>query len=348
MSQCFLSLTEEWKEVFGAHWGLKPALPLAKGGAGKGCYLGTFPEKTPDKGESFVRFCLPVMHQWPTDIKAEGFIEKASQGLYRRWGLTSEFPIANVQTRAIEGHWSHHAQNLRGRLLQLFKPSSGGSFPRREEAAGVDPQALQLWVLLHGRGILAGVCSAREAQSFWIGGDHTLATQGNAGGSRAWAKIIEALELLRLQGVAVPASARWLELGAAPGGITAELAQRGHQITAVDLARPSPDVLKLRSVRWIQDDAENVPMRFAAEVPFDMLSSDMNGPTLRAAALFVQGSRCLKSGGAWVYTLKIHEKAAWENDLREVKQMFTRAGLQVLGVKHLPHNRQELTLVGIR
>ena len=92
--------------------------------------------------------------------------------------------------------------------------------------------------------------------------------------SRAGAKFVEASELLALVGESFPTTSTILELGAAPSGITAQIAKLGFSLIAIDRAVLSPDVLKLKNVKFIKTDAKE--LQFNHRV--DAIACHLNGP----------------------------------------------------------------------
>ena len=91
--------------------------------------------------------------------------------------------------------------------------------------------------------------------------------------SRAEQKWRSVAPLLEFCG-AMPARGKWLELGAAPGGMTRLLAQRG-EVTALDIAPLHPDVQALPTVSAVCGDA--LVWRAGFGEHFDGLVCDMNG-----------------------------------------------------------------------
>src|SRR5690606_2902121 len=88
--------------------------------------------------------------------------------------------------------------------------------------------------------------------------------------SRAEFKLLEALESF---GIELPANGRALDLGAAPGGWTRVLRQKGQYVTAVDPGELAPAVALDPRVQYRQMTAE----AYLASGPdtFDLIVNDM-------------------------------------------------------------------------
>ena len=72
----------------------------------------------------FIQWKLPVHHSWPcVPQKMEGFIEKAAQAIFRKFGESNPQAIfiGLLEPSASDTYYKRLASNLRGRTLQLFE-----------------------------------------------------------------------------------------------------------------------------------------------------------------------------------------------------------------------------------
>jgi 23S rRNA (cytidine2498-2'-O)-methyltransferase len=172
----------------------------------------------------------------------------------------------------------------------------------------------------------------------WAGGARHFAHDGDAM-SRAEYKLVEACEVFGLE----PAGpARAVDLGAAPGGWTRHLAQRGLEVTAVDPAQLDPRVMALPNVRHARMRAEN----FVTQQPpasIDWLVNDMRIDAFEAAQLLVGMRSLLAPNGVLVTTLKLPRNRAVEAMRRALGELAS--AFRIDGVKQLFHNRSEVTVV---
>jgi hypothetical protein len=291
----------------------------------------------------FVAWNLPVHHAWPCcPQKMEGFVEKAAQAIFRKFGARDPqtLLVGPLQAGAAHPYYKHLATNLRGRTLQLFPP-----LPAVRDAEAQDPAAPSLFCLVGKEGLFCGIQSPRDSNGFYPGGTKFIRQNAPDTISRAGAKIAEALHYLKLHRPALPEGARWLELGACPGGMTSELLARGYRVTAIDRAPLDPRLNEAAGLKFRRADvAEYQP---ADGESFDALLCDMNGDARASLRQVVRLSRHLKPGGVIVFTLKGAgaESAAAMNELaRAALADAAAAGLARIAITHLTYNRQEFTV----
>lgn len=290
----------------------------------------------------YIAWSLPVQHSWPCQpAKTEGFIEKAAQALCRKFG---SMDLQTIQVGAFDPggdrYYKTLASNLRGRALQLFDPALAAI----RHAEQQDPQRQTLYVMVGREGLLAGVCTPAQAGAFHPGGTRFIRQQSEAVVSRAGAKIAEALHQLPLHAALPPAGAHWLELGASPGGMTAELLDRGFRVTALDRAPLDARLDGRPGLVFLQADVAD--FQPPSGVAFDAILSDMNGDARRAFAEVARLSAHLRPGGLVVFTLKLAgcgDLEAVESLSRDVRERAEAAGLEWLACRHLTYNRLEFT-----
>ncbi|WP_193213622.1 SAM-dependent methyltransferase [Luteolibacter marinus] len=289
----------------------------------------------------FVSWNLPVHHAWPCcPQKMDGFVEKAAQAIFRKFGESHPQTLlaGPLQPGAPHPYYKHLATNLRGRTLQLFPP-----LPAAADVEAQDPSVPSLFCLVGKEGLYCGLQSPRDSNGFYPGGTKFIRQADSI--SRAGAKVVEALHYLKLLRPAVPDGARWLELGASPGGMTSELLARGFQVTAVDKAKLDDRLAKAPGLRFVRADVETY--RPAEGERFDALLSDMNGDARSTLRQVVRLAAHLNPGGLVIFTLK-GAGADSPDELttltRAAVAYATASGLAHLATTHLTYNRHEFTL----
>ena len=294
------------------------------------------------RAAAFFGWRMPVGHSWPcVPAETPGFVEKAAQAMVRKFG---DRPVQTVLVGALDPSAPDRydqklASNLRGRVLQVFTP-----LPVRD-AEAQDPAADTLFALVGRDGVFCGVGSPGACGGFHAGGIKFI-RQGRPGQiSRAGAKIAEALHQLRLERAVPDAGAQWLELGASPGGMTAELLQKGYRVTAVDRAPVDARLEGAAGLRFVAQDAAS--FRPSAGEKFAAILSDMNGDPAEAMSHVLRFAGFLAADGLVVFTLKLPDTG----DLRAMLRVFdavvsqaAAAGLRLFRSTHLAYNRHELTL----
>lgn len=328
-----------WRDEVLCGLGTELVRPLGKE------YLLTKCDGGPDGDEAlkFVTWKLRVGHAWPCNPrKQDGFVEKAAQALAAKFAGCEWQALLVGALDSGDRYFRSLASNLRGRSLQLV----GGRGDRIRDAADQDPAVPSLFVLVGREGLFAGISTPAEAGGFYPGGTRFIRQSGEQSVSRAGAKIAEALHFLPLAGGRVAAGGHWLELGASPGGMTAELLDRGFLVTAVDRAPLDRRLDGRAGLRVVQADVRD--FHPPKGVGYEAILSDMNGDAVAAFGQVLRLTRWLRPGGIVVFTLKLAGVEAYPavNHLAsEVVAMARRAGLELRMCRHLTYNRMEFTCI---
>lgn len=163
--------------------------------------------------------------------------------------------------------------------------------------------------------------------------------------SRAGGKISEVMLLLSsCLNITSDVYHHWLELGAAPGGMTEELVNWGAKVTAVDLANLARHIEVHPNVTYLKEHAQNI----SSAKEFEGILCDMNGPAENSANIMCKLIPTLNPGSLIVHTLKLRDLRTALEQIHSMKTKFQNCGCQILFIKHLFHNRKEVTFVMIR
>jgi len=291
----------------------------------------------------FVAWNLPVHHAWPCcPQKMDRFVEKAAQAVALRFAplQAQAVLVGPIHSGAAHPYYKRLASNLRGRILQLLPGFTASPAPELQ-----DPLQPSLFCLVGKEGLFCGLQSPRHANGFFPGGTRFIRQNHPATISRAGAKLAEALHFLPLYQPPPPAGSRWLELGASPGGMTAELLDRGFHVTAIDRApldsrlarRPGLTSVRAEVATWHPPTGA----RFAA------ILCDLNGDARRSIRQVARLALHLPPGGTLIFTLKLayaETLAAIDALHAEVTETALQAGLRLFAQTHLTYNRREFTL----
>lgn len=293
----------------------------------------------------YVSWNLPVHHSWPCNPqKTIGFIEKAAQTLAEKFAAShpQSLMIGALDPGLSNQYYRSLASNLRGRALQVF-PSSSVSEIRNAETQNAELPTL--FCLIGKEGLFCGLQSPQASGGFHPGGTKFIRQNTPDTISRAGAKIVEALHHLQLYRPAPTEGAHWLELGASPGGMTAELLTRKYRVTAVDRAPLDVRLENMPGLRAVIGDASLFAP--AKGESYDAILSDMNGPAQDSIRHIIRLSRHLKPGGLVIFTLKTSGAETF-TDLNQLETAIVTAAaaaqLALLARTHLTYNRHEFTL----
>jgi len=290
-----------------------------------------------------IRWNMPVQHAWPCNPRSmDHFVERAAGGITNTFSAASPqaLRVGQLDPGSRDPAFKTLARNLRGRLLQLLP-----TFPARTDIDSQDPDQPTLFCLLGKQGLFAGIQSPRLSHGFHPGGTKFIRRDAQTNISRAGAKIAEALHHMPLYHPVPPAGARWLELGASPGGMSSELLRRDYAVTAIDRATMDPKLHQHPGLQIISKDVSTYQPPAGSR--FDALLCDMNGPVEQSFRQVIRLSTWLQPHSPIVFTLKGHGTTLPQELVslaKRVESLAKHAGLQLLATRHLSYNRWELTL----
>ncbi|KAB8039730.1 hypothetical protein GCL60_05565 [Silvanigrella paludirubra] len=295
------------------------------------------------KESLFSRYCFPIQYMWPTKLNQKGFIEKCAQGIASKF---ENKKFSNVVVFPLDRKDQKLASNLRGRILQVVKEKMSLATSQKllvewtKHPVMQPPNTQTLIVAISEKCVWAGMSSPIDSGCFFAGGRRYVGISNDNIASRAASKFVEGTEALLLNGINVNNSKKWLELGAAPGGITHEIASRNCEVWAIDKAELDKNLLKNPLVHFFQIDARD----FNQKLNFDSIFCDLNGPADISAEICSDKTSLLKKEGIIIHTLKVHSVTDFEDDFQKVKSIFKQKGCELLFTKHLYNNKQEVTL----
>ena len=154
--------------------------------------------------------------------------------------------------------------------------------------------------------------------------------------SRAKYKLTEAIKIFDINMEGLTSA---LDLGAAPGGWTSVLLEHGLQVTAVDTGDMDERLYKYPGFKFIKANASELKLE---KESCDILTSDMSWNPKNTARIIISASEYLKQGGTAVVTLKLMGVKV-RKTIKEVLAIY-EVVFEVLGVRQLFHNRDEVTL----
>jgi len=154
--------------------------------------------------------------------------------------------------------------------------------------------------------------------------------------NRAQHKLREALATF---GIELRPAMRALDLGAAPGGWTAVLADAGCSVVAVDKGELDAQVAQRPEVEHLRVSAQDALNQDLGG--FDIIVNDMNLDPAESADLMCAFAERLRPGGAAIMTIKFVTPARRQHE-REATERLSRC-YEDIRIRRLPHNRFEAT-----
>ena len=156
--------------------------------------------------------------------------------------------------------------------------------------------------------------------------------------NRAALKLREAIEEFGLE---LPREGRALDLGAAPGGWTAELAGQMAEVVAVDNADLDERVAALPNVTHLRLRTQDLDPEEMGQ--FDLLVNDMNMEPVQSAELLCELAPLLRPGGLAVMTIKFvtrHRRRHMVDASAALERCY-----EDVRIAAMPHNAKETTAV---
>ncbi|MFD0619044.1 SAM-dependent methyltransferase [Paenibacillus sp. GCM10027629] len=187
--------------------------------------------------------------------------------------------------------------------------------------------------------VYVGVSTPAANLSDWSGG--ALRFQREEGQiSRAKFKLLEAE---RSFGLDLAAFSEGLDIGAAPGGWTSLLLERGLKVTAIDPAEMHPSLTANRRLTVLKKNASEVKFH---ESQFDLIVCDMSWSPMQMVRLVMDLLYALRSGGTAIITVKLMHKKPLQT-IRDITEKFSEH-MEIRRMKQLVHNRDEITLYMVK
>ncbi|PYI55885.1 SAM-dependent methyltransferase [Paenibacillus flagellatus] len=288
----------------------------------------------------FVRHLHPVDADVPTSGTAEDMARLAAavEAAYREVAVVpahgAETETASASTVAVQ---IRKAESFDGDYTPAELRDAVASSLR--ETFGVETVVKDSdWIVsvfLAAETAYIGVSTAADNLSDWAGGAIRFRKEEGQV-SRAKFKLLEAEYAF---GLDLSAFARSLDIGAAPGGWTSLLLERGSEVTAVDPADLHPDLLGHPNLTYLKRNAGDVAFKPDS---YDLLVCDMSWSPRQMVKLIVPLLAALRPGGTAIVTLKLMHGKPFQTVKDSVRAM--QPAMELRKAKQLFHNRDELTV----
>lgn len=329
----FHSAVQELRDVFGRHLGIERLGPD----------LGVLTTPMPTVGEvadecvdhpiAFIRH-LTVEHRRLPWVEASDLENVASVGLELVRSMEIGPDLA-VQT------WTSGSTKIGYGAGEAFHAIADHLTARGLTVARAGVKNV-LSCCVTSTGVSLAVNRVGDSLADWPGGRVRLA-RDDARVSRSEFKLEELFQVFPMDtlGAWPPVGGRAIDLGAAPGGWTRILRQRGLAVWAVDPGDLHTSLAEDRDVHHVRTTAGEFFR--STDMLFDLAVNDMRMDPMRSCRVLVEASGRLRPGALAVVTLKIGVRQPVETlhrCLTALRERYT-----ILFARQLHHNRHELTVV---
>lgn len=274
----------------------------------------------------FVRHIHPVDTAVPvdgeqTDLEA---LVSAAEGLFQ--SLQPGTPVA-VQVRRFGIELPYTRFAVKERIDPIIAALGG---------LAVTQGAEQVLSVSIGEGeAYLGLSTPSENLSDWPGGEVRFKREEDQL-SRAKFKLLEAMQTFAID---VPIGGHALDLGAAPGGWTSLLLEKGLYVTAVDTAELGEALSDHPKLTFLRQNAQEATFPPGT---FDLLTCDMSWNPLHTAAMVTRLAPAVRAGAPIILTVKL----MLDNPTRTIRKVADalQGSYAVRKTKQLFHNRDEVTM----
>jgi 23S rRNA (cytidine2498-2'-O)-methyltransferase len=239
-------------------------------------------------------------------------------------------PSFSVQTRILDrpAQRPYRPFNVNQKLADLLAGEG--------DMLDVQNPAWVLSVVIAANVAYLGLSSARQNLSNWAGGQRRF-KQELEQISRSEFKLLEAIDVFNIE---LPPPGTALDLGAAPGGWTRLLRRWGYEVYAVDPAWLAPQLHEDAKVHHFRESARQF---LARGLTYNLIVNDMRLNVVDSANLMVEAAQKLAKRGMAIMTLKLPKRDSRQRV--ELGLKILQKAYQILGVRQLFHNRNEVTVV---
>lgn len=183
-----------------------------------------------------------------------------------------------------------------------------------------------------------GLGNAHLNLSHWKGGmPHYSPTAEFGFVSRAEYKLLEALECF---GIELKEEEKAADLGAAPGGWTKVLIEKGLECTSIDPSYLKPEIARNGKVRYYHMTVEEY-LRSEKDEKFHIVVNDMKMDMVRSVGIINEFYDRIHDGGIVIMTFKLPHEYSYSNILKTIQML---GGFVLIGARQLFHNRYEITV----
>ena len=276
----------------------------------------------------FTRHVNTIDYVLSVDHEEPGILPAILQTVEWYEGEIAQGDKVGVQIRKGRGEHSFDTMDIKNKIDEIITVHFHAS-PEIKEPSHV------ISILVDQDKCYIGLSEVNRNISSWSGGMVHYRKE-DADISRAKFKLMEAAVVFSID---MSKFGTAIDLGAAPGGWTSVLLEKGLRVTAVDTGDMDERLLKNKRLNFVKKNAADLDFEPGS---FDLLTSDVSWNPINTAKMVNRASQYLKSGGEAVVTVKLMGDKV-RKTIREVVKIY-EDNFELLGARQLFHNRDEVTL----
>lgn len=193
-------------------------------------------------------------------------------------------------------------------------------------------------ILIDGENVYWGIGNEKNNLSHWRGGmPHYSSTNKYRFVSRAEYKLLEALECFEID---IKDMKKAADLGAAPGGWTKVLVDKGLECTSIDPSYLKPEISSNDKVKYYHMLVEDY-LKLKNEDKFDIVVNDMKMDVAKSISVINQFYDKINDGGIVIITFKLPHEYNYSS-IKKWIDCFN--GYALITARQLFHNRSEITV----
>jgi len=208
----------------------------------------------------------------------------------------------------------------------------------RENNITINPKKADkiIGLVVFANKVYFGISTIKDSLSSWALGECRYKYEENQI-SRAEFKLLEAFEYFDID---VSKYKTALDLGAAPGGWSRVLLNKGLNVVAVDPAELDVSLIENKKLRHYKGLSQDFFRK--CKNTYDVIVNDMKMDSKKSIEITTEATKYLNKNGVVIMTLKLNPNREYD----EVKECIEiiKNKFEIIGIHQLFHNRSEVTV----
>jgi 23S rRNA (cytidine2498-2'-O)-methyltransferase len=273
----------------------------------------------------FVRYLMPISIEKEINVEDDLDIQELFKDI-----KCSNNDVFILHFSILDSHSELNKANIIAKCLKYFK----------ESGIIINPKTANkiICLTIFNNKLYFGISTITESLNSWPLGECRFKYETNQI-CRAEFKLLEAIEYFKIKLLNYKNA---LDLGAAPGGWTRILLEKGLHVTAVDPAELNESLSINNNLFHYRGTSQNFFREYNSE-KYDIIVNDMKMDTKKSIKIMEEAAKHLKNNGIIIITLKLNPN----RELEEVKECIKliKNNYEIIGIHQLFHNRSEATIV---